>query len=483
MGNMKKTLKVCLAMGGGVSLGSYSGAGLTEALKLLVIYGKYKNKDNEYIPYDDIIVDGMSGASAGAISLGILLRCLIDYKSMIKHSGFTTKEEVLKSLADDYFDGEVNNIPEAKIEKLCALEVAQKTQYQLWVQEVDVAGLYGHKDDKTYQPDPQKPFGLLERRRLEELTKQYILPKEDFDSSAPQIVDKNRVIFACSLTNLLPMPVGYNSVGNTVQEKNLLRSTASNNHTEVRVIDFVFNDKKEKPTDNRWLKFARDEATRDGKSKFFDINKPESWATLAASTLACGAFPIAFPPVLLKRYKSEFDSLIEDKEASKTLKNSWPGSLLKISNSITSYRAKVKPLVENSYFTNDSPTNKLDYKSFNFPYIDGGTFNNEPIKEAFRIASFQDYKNNTINEDRLVLFVDPIVRKDEFKPFTLNTYAPISTDFDEKVTTPKGELNKLFGVISPLLGALIDQGSIKEEQKIIGAIQSLDLRAKACLNT
>ncbi len=35
-----KKLKVCLAMGGGVSLGSYSGAALTEALKLLILYGR-----------------------------------------------------------------------------------------------------------------------------------------------------------------------------------------------------------------------------------------------------------------------------------------------------------------------------------------------------------------------------------------------------------------------------------------------------------
>ena len=34
-------LRVCLAMGGGVSLGTFSGAALTESLKLLIIYGKY----------------------------------------------------------------------------------------------------------------------------------------------------------------------------------------------------------------------------------------------------------------------------------------------------------------------------------------------------------------------------------------------------------------------------------------------------------
>ena len=67
---MAKTLKICLAMGGGVSLGSFSGAALTEALKLLVLFGKDKSGKD----YDEVIVDGMSGASAGAIALTIMLK-------------------------------------------------------------------------------------------------------------------------------------------------------------------------------------------------------------------------------------------------------------------------------------------------------------------------------------------------------------------------------------------------------------------------
>ena len=470
---MGKTLRVCLAMGGGVSLGTYSGAGLTEALKLLVIYGK--DKDNN--PYDRVVVDGMSGASAGAISLGILLRCLIDYKSMIPHTSFSTKEDIINSIAKDYYNNNIDAIPETKTEALCALEVAQKIQHEIWVKRVDVQKLYGKKDDKGYEAPIEEPFGLLERKFLEELTKELILPKEDFDSSNLQILDKDRVLFACSLTNLLPMPVGYDSVGNTAQEKNLLRSTASNNHTEVRVIDFVFNENQNKPTDTRWLKFANATDINATDELHFDINTPKSWATLVASVLACGAFPVAFPPVLLKRYKAEFDSLIEDQKTARTKKNSWPGSLLKISDSIHTYKSEVEPLIKNSFFTTDNDENKIDYNSFNFPYVDGGTFNNEPIKEAFRIASFQDYKRKgTDNEDRLVLFVDPIVRKDEFKPFRISSYTPISTDFDKKETTQKGEFSKLLGIVNPLLGALINQGSIKEEQKIIGVSQSLELR-------
>lgn len=88
----KKQLKVCLAMGGGVSLGSYSGAALTEALKLLVLYGQ----DYEGNSYESVEVDGMSGASAGSIALAIMMRCLIDYKTLLKNK--LVQDKILVSM-------------------------------------------------------------------------------------------------------------------------------------------------------------------------------------------------------------------------------------------------------------------------------------------------------------------------------------------------------------------------------------------------
>ncbi|MEM7487405.1 MAG: hypothetical protein AAF348_19525, partial [Bacteroidota bacterium] len=76
---MSKKVKVCLAMGGGVSLGTFSGASLTVAIKLLLLFGLDK-KGNKYT---DVVIDGMSGASAGAIALVIMLKSLIDYKKMM----------------------------------------------------------------------------------------------------------------------------------------------------------------------------------------------------------------------------------------------------------------------------------------------------------------------------------------------------------------------------------------------------------------
>jgi len=64
---MKKTLRIGFAMGGGVSLGTFNGAALTQTLKLAVLRGNCT----------DVQVDCFSGASAGAMSLAVMLRGLV----------------------------------------------------------------------------------------------------------------------------------------------------------------------------------------------------------------------------------------------------------------------------------------------------------------------------------------------------------------------------------------------------------------------
>ena len=186
---MGKTLRVCLAMGGGVSLGSFSGAALTEALKLLMLYGK----DKEGKPYDKVVLDGMSGASAGAIALTILLKTLVDYKAMMrrynkkiegyeklsdddlmaltgtKHRDTRVDETTLvKELADTYFQGDVALASKHKcIEELKALQLAQKVQRQIWTKQLTVDNLYGKKLT-NYDINPHESFGLLDREVLKD---------------------------------------------------------------------------------------------------------------------------------------------------------------------------------------------------------------------------------------------------------------------------------------------------------------------------
>ena len=319
-------------------------------------------------------------------------------------------------------------------------------------------------------------FGLLERQHMEQLIAEYLLAGTPNIENL-KVLDRNRVLFACSLTNILPMPINPNDEELNDLKKNVLNSTGVFNHAEVRVIDYIFDDTilKEKPSDNRWLKFSTN--TDSEKSPVhFDVTQDEAWAVISASALACGAFPIAFPPVLLKRYQAEYDLGSQKTGAGQRLAHAsikrssyqmgeeqlvteWPHSFLEIQRSIE-YITEGK---RNSFF-NDTAGTRMDYKSFNFPYVDGGTFNNEPIKEAYRIASFQDYKRkDTEQTERLVLFVDPIVRKEQFPNFRVSSFSPISGKSKPKEST---EINKLSGSIGSLIGLLKDQGRIKEGDRI-----------------
>lgn len=470
---MRKTLRVCLAMGGGVSLGSFSGSALTEALKLLIIYGKDSNQQD----YDEIIVDGMSGASAGAIALTIMLKCLIDYRSMMPlYSNTLTEENLLNEIIKDYFDGNTEKAKKytSQFEALKALQLAQKIQNKIWVEEVDSIKLYGDKINDKYSAKPNESFSLLDRKLLEDLTKKYLMTSNNIDISRRILLDPKRVIFACSLTNLLPIELAASqenknqSENKNKLEKNVLKSIGSENHSELRVIDFVFDEeaifKQKKETDTRWLKFCKTPNLR--VPTHFDIADKKAWAIISASALGCGAFPIAFEPVMLRRFQQEFGNDIKH--------TNWPTSFIKIQKEIDNQKSKnSESFIDNSFFA-EKTDNVLDYQSFNFPYIDGGTFNNEPIREAFKIGTFQDFGRDTSNEERLILFVDPIVRKEQHHSFRVSAYSPVKKSDTEVLF--KKEINKLLGNTSSIMRVLTNQGSIKEEHKIIDIKENFELR-------
>ena len=451
-------------MGGGVSLGSFSGAALTEALKLLVLFGKDKSGKD----YDEVIVDGMSGASAGAIALTIMLKCLMDYKAMIPiynsekrdDEEMLTEELLEKELEKAYFSGVSGTVPSEKAESLKALQLAQKVQHQLWTQLVTTEELFR----TSSLQNPHKSFGLLNRNILTRLANKYIVDSGNLELENRQVLDAKRIIFACSLTNVLPMVLNGNNPavdGNSLQE-NFLKSTGSENHTELRVVDFVFDPAIKNSSDNRWFEFCRDpenqktkKATKNG-NMILGIKDKKAWAILSASALACGAFPVAFDPVLLKRYRDEYNV------------GDWPRVFDRLAEEIE----KNQPL-KKSFFSEDD-NNYVDYKSFNFPYIDGGTFNNEPIREAFRIGSFQDFGKEDENSDRLVLFVDPIVRKGKYNSFNVKSFGAINAKENEIVF--KSESSKMLNNITDILGVLANQGSIKEDHRIRDAKESFKLR-------
>lgn len=463
---MAKKLRVCLAMGGGVSLGSFSGSALTESLKLLILFGK----DKKGTSYDEIIVDGMSGASAGAIALTILLRSLMDYTSMIdifnsfKRDGDDdiTEDSLIKDLCKAYRIDDFTTLPEKKRSALLALEVAQRIQHQIWVRRLNARELFGEKLDFSKKPNIHGSFGLLDRNLLKRLASDYLLTVDRINKGNIQVLDKDRVPFACSLTNLLPIEVnGQNDEQLTILQENVLKSTGSSNHAELRLIDFKFNKEVEKKSDERWLQFY--ENASDSNMEL-DLYNNKAWSVLVASALACGAFPIAFEPVILKRYQQEYAD------------DEWPAPFESIKAEMEKERKKVSGLesIYHKSFFNEEKDAYIDYNSFNFPYIDGGTFNNEPIREAFRIASFQDFQRKEGEADRLILFVDPAVRQEKHRSFNIGSFMPVATDQEE--SNLKGEVGKLFGSVTGIIGLLQHQGSIKEEHRIKDIRENLNLR-------
>ncbi len=444
-------------MGGGVSLGSFSGASLTEAIKLLLLFGH----DKKGVKYTDVVIDGMSGASAGAIALVILLKSLIDYKKMMEifngeiaeSKSKVSYDSLLKEIVDDYYNGDVSKLTESlKVRnQLVALQLAQKVQRQIWVEQLNSTKLFGDKVKRKYAINPHASFSLLDRSLLVQLAKAYVVSdfKDNWDLENRQLLDPDRVILACSLTNMLPieLQVDQDPPPRRLQE-NVLKSIGSQNHTELRVIDFVFNEKiqKTKASDASWFKLSK--SGEDHKMDLH-IDGKKAWAVVTATALACGAFPVAFEPVLLKRYKEEFPN------------NAWPKVFGEIQDELAGIPQN--KLRKKSFF-NEAGDNYVDYDSFNFPYIDGGTFNNEPIREAFRIGSFQDFGNHDEDFDRLILFVDPAVREEKHHSFNVNSFASVVTK--NRNTKFKKEAAKLFDNITGTVGVLANQGSIKEEHRI-----------------
>jgi len=430
---MPKTLRLGFAMGGGVSMGAFSGGGLLESVKLLLLYGQ----DRKGNRYDDIVIDVMSGSSAGAISLLIMVRALVDYPAMQQLLGITEQalsEEILQQYGSDYGDLSPRNKKAFR-----AAHVAQLLQRKLWVEEVTLDKLFGD----TILPDYLDPgtggFGLLSRKLFNRLVKDYILKNAESINPKELALLGDRVLFAFSLTNLKPIPTGSNKKKDRTYEIAIHEAQTSKIHKELRIVDFHLG------TDNleseiNFLEVrdtSNEQGLQDGsdvKLKQFSLDTKNTWQVLADTAIACGAFPIAFQPMPLVRYSYEY--LAGDVK--------WPKAF-------------------------------GEKNSHTFSYIDGGTLNNEPIREAFRLANYLDHKEKTGNGDfdRLILFIDPLV-SDPAPDFRINSYARYFHDKKGRLKT-RSELIRMADYAGEVLSVLRNEGSVVEEDKINSFLQNKDM--------
>ncbi|MCP4292368.1 MAG: hypothetical protein GY780_11115, partial [bacterium] len=334
---MGTQLRLGFAMGGGVSLGTFCGSALGEALKAVIIDGKDKNGD----PFDNIVVDVFSGASAGSMSLAIMLRNLVHRTP--------SQNSKAKTALQQEFGSDFINLTQKKQRQLIAAQVVQDIQEEVWVREINLEKLMSG-------PGMETTAGLVNRRAVEKIASRYLDFPEGVKLTGRQLLG-NRVLFASTISNMTPIiadsrgefemhEVGYLGAADGMTSKI---------HRELRVFDLNFDDttstnrKQNEEHPGRWCRYHNGPKNKDSHNGIGDLRERRCWAKIAATSIASGAFPGAFEPVVLERRDYEFGG-----------KNGfWPKQL-------------------------------ASRDRHPFTYVDGGTFNNEPIREAFRMASFMD---------------------------------------------------------------------------------------------
>src|SRR5690606_15733783 len=110
-------------MGGGVSLGTFSGAALSEAIKLALLFGV----DADGKPYDRVVIDVFSGASAGAMALAAMLRVLVHRTP--------EQEAAARKRLEEEFGLDLSAYPPERQADIVAAQVVQDVQERVWVEE------------------------------------------------------------------------------------------------------------------------------------------------------------------------------------------------------------------------------------------------------------------------------------------------------------------------------------------------------------
>lgn len=448
-------------MGGGVSLGTFSGAALSEAIKQQIVYGQYDTDkigaDGEpiFAPYSKVEIDIFSGASAGAISLAIMLRVLVNPRDKFHFLGYRNYEEMraaMEQKLQTQFDGKLLELkmqfPE-KYEQLIAAQTIQDFQDIVWSKEVDLARLLGtgkFQKDLTESPSFMDR-GVVDRLGIELF--QFKIKEQRLDH---RILLGNRVLFGCTLANLShTLQKSKRTHLHDTLKPSLVQalndSSVDRIHSELRVFDINFKpiDSSESPYyPLNWVQYHPDkdlvlqqEDTLGGKYQktVKDLSKNETWQEITATAIASAAVPFAFEPVVLNRYKYEYGT-------------EWAPEL-------------------------------KDKASYPFTYVDGGVFNNEPIKEALRLASYIDTVNEDKNFERQLIFVDPDVTDLE-NQFKIHAHEKLSIGrsiFSSKTkVSTKPPILRLISGMTHILSAVLNEAQSIEVSKIANLSEQFEHR-------
>lgn len=292
---MQRTLKVAVVMGGGWSLGAFTGGAVWELVRQL-----HTNRNRE--GYDRCEIDVLAGAGAGALTAAVLFRTLCN--------------------PEDFS-------PAATVARVGE---AQRTA---WLEGVDFTRLMRNIG--------LRKASLFDRGAVDELVSE-LLAWPAGHEARPVLLGR-RVLLGMTLLN-------YNGVPIRRSNTPVLPETISTTRFhDYRVFCFDF-EAPHTSAHTRWRTFSSEQ-----------VRDADTWHEMAATAVASGAFPIAFEPVVLQRYRAEYGEL-------------WPAEL-------------------------------DDRDEFPFTYGDAGTFNHQPLREAMDLIAAQDAGETPGSFERVLFFIEP----------------------------------------------------------------------------
>jgi hypothetical protein len=272
-----KILKMGFAMGGGVSLGTFSGASLTESIKLAILFGVDENGQ----PYDQVEVDVFSGASAGAMSLGVMLKTL----------AFPSQDQAMRAEAWFQLNSQYTipaDFPDLKKQQLIDAQLSQQTMNQVWVDEISLERLLDPNPSGKV-PALKHQAGICNKAAVTDIAKAFMTPDID-DTRAPKTSTllSQRVLYGCSISNLNPLKADARDrfLSSPNSDTTAGEALISNFHREQRIFDINFSAIQSDKFDQqdihpkRWMRFHWGASQHNAT---FDIREPKQWNHIPSS--------------------------------------------------------------------------------------------------------------------------------------------------------------------------------------------------------
>jgi predicted acylesterase/phospholipase RssA len=265
------TLHLGVVLAGAVSAGAYSAGVVDFLIEALDAWEKERLRDSSQTPDHRVVLDVLTGASAGGMTAAI---AAIALKSDI---------HAMRQIDDNVDPGRKNRL------------------YDAWVKRIDIRHLLGTRDLGTNSATA-KITSILDATVLREIAMSAL----DVDGPAPPrsyIADPLHVLLTVS--NLRGVPYGFPLFGAEDREYGML-CHADHVHFEMRssgaaATDAFLLDPGDLPR-NDWTALA---AKPDDKMTP-EEQRRKNWIRLVDTALATGAFPIGLQPRALDRPKDHY---------------------------------------------------------------------------------------------------------------------------------------------------------------------------------